>query len=142
MTPEDKKQWANVPHYVAGSRVMNPNTHDLSDKGFLPDEATAIAVAKAVLRPLVGKDCVDGAKALTYYATLAAAPADYRYVENAPPARLRSFFMAPRVGDDEAKSAMLRTTNVLFSPVIRVEIDRKSGRVLNGNQLLSLTSLK
>jgi hypothetical protein len=82
-----------------------------TDVSFVPDEQTALAMGKAVLRPLVGPEkvssqAVNGRPPLAYFATLTKAGYYFWYVENAPPARLQ-----------------------WATPVIRVEIDRDSGRV-------------
>ncbi len=75
---------------------------------YVPDETTAIAIAKAVLRPLVGRDLIDGPKALPFYASLEAPPySNIWYVENAPPTRAQ-----------------------WATPIIRVEMDKESGRIL------------
>src|ERR1035437_9207957 len=60
----------------------------VNDPSYVPDETTAIAIAKAVLRPLVGGDRVDGPRALPFYASSGASPYNNMWnVENAPPAR-------------------------------------------------------
>src|SRR6185437_10522362 len=74
----------------------------------IPDSTTAIAVAKAVLHPLIGSEVIDGEKALSFYASLDASPHDnIWHVEDAPPVRAQ-----------------------WVSPVIRVELEKDSGRIL------------
>src|ERR1019366_2882494 len=88
---------------------------------YVSDEATAIAIAKAVLEPIVGEELLDGSNALPFYASLAGPRASifysatgiskfynaYWYVENAPPSRLK-----------------------WTTPITRVEIEKSSGRIL------------
>jgi len=87
-------------------QVLNPILHDVSDKGFVPDNDTAIAVAKAVLRPLVGDEAVDR-PLCPYHATLDAKSKAVWFVENQSPAR-----------------------DKIAAPVISVEIERISGRII------------
>src|SRR4051812_38674848 len=75
---------------------------------YVPDDVTAIAIAKAVLRQLIDRSLIDGPKALPFYASLEAPPySNIWYVENAPPARLK-----------------------WVTPIIRVEMEKDSGRIL------------
>ncbi len=71
------------------------------------DDETAIKIAKAVLRPLIGAAAIDGPHALPFYATEITSPGNYYYVENAPPARLQ-----------------------WVTPVIRVEINKADGSII------------
>jgi hypothetical protein len=77
---------------------------------FVPDEKTAIAIAKAVLIPIFGESFAEHrlrqpfSKTHTFYAT---SYQDRWVVEDAPPARL-----------------------AWSEPVLRVEIDKKRGCIL------------
>ena len=135
---------------------------------FVFDDATAIAIAKAVLRPLVDRDLVDGPKALAFYTSLEGPLySNVWYAENAPPNRQKwvtpiahdisptGFVPDKQTAKDIAKAVIRpRSAHTLYArpnhdteiwlvedalsfrkkwtmPVMRVEIEKKFGRVLS-----------
>ena len=79
-----------------------------SINSYVSDDATAIAIAKAVLRPLIDRKLVGGQTTSFFYGSLEAQPvSNIWYVENASPNRLQ-----------------------WATPIIWVDRNKKTGQIL------------
>ena len=92
-----------TPFILTADSKMQDHSESAPVNGFVPDEKTAIEIARAVLRPLFGEERIKNAK--QFYATLH--DKKIWVVEDAPPSRRR-----------------------WANPIVTAQIDRERGCIL------------